>query len=88
RSVITDVAAASEAARAAATTARLNVEINLGAISDLTARAELRKSLEAVDDICGRAATLDTRTRELIGRPMTPVVSGGESIAQRRPSGY
>ena len=34
RNVITDVAAATEAARAAATTARVNVEINLGGIKD------------------------------------------------------
>ncbi len=33
RNVITDIAAATEAARAAATTARLNVEINLGPVT-------------------------------------------------------
>ena len=34
RNVVSDVAAAAEAARAAATTARVNIEINLGGIPD------------------------------------------------------
>ena len=41
RNVVSDVAAAAEAARAAATTARVNIEINLGGISGAAARAEL-----------------------------------------------
>src|SRR5919199_6454050 len=39
RNVISDVAAAAEAARAAATTARVNVEVNLGGIRDAGVRA-------------------------------------------------
>ena len=39
RNVISDIAAAAEAARAAATTARVNIEINLGGIADADARA-------------------------------------------------
>src|SRR5918998_5968465 len=38
RNVVSDVAAAAEAARAAATTARVNIEINLGGITDAVAR--------------------------------------------------
>lgn len=42
RNVITDVAAAAEAARAAATTARVNIEVNLAGITDNHAERELR----------------------------------------------
>src|SRR5689334_3530939 len=39
--VVSDIAAAAEAARAAAMTARVNIEINLGGIIDAAAREEL-----------------------------------------------
>ncbi|HZH19157.1 MAG TPA: cyclodeaminase/cyclohydrolase family protein, partial [Geodermatophilus sp.] len=41
RNVVSDVAAAAEAARAAATTARVNVEVNLGGIKDPATWGEL-----------------------------------------------
>ena len=53
--VVSDVAAAAEAARAAATTARVNVEINLSGITDDAARAELLDSARAVDGLAERA---------------------------------
>ncbi len=40
RNVLSDVAAAAEATRAAAVTARVNIEVNLGAITDPRLRAE------------------------------------------------
>ncbi|MGW0983702.1 cyclodeaminase/cyclohydrolase family protein [Streptomyces xiamenensis] len=63
RNVITDIAAATEAARAAATTARINVEINLGGIKDEALRAELTAVIATVDDIADRAARLTDAVR-------------------------
>jgi formiminotetrahydrofolate cyclodeaminase len=53
--VVTDIAAATEAARAAATTARVNVEINLGGITDEAVRTALTRVLAGVDALTGRA---------------------------------
>jgi methenyltetrahydrofolate cyclohydrolase len=53
--VISDVAAAAEAARAAATTARVNVEINLAGIEDAQARSQLLAAAGSVDGLCDRA---------------------------------
>lgn len=66
RNVITDIAAATEAARAAATTARLNVEINLGGITDERARAELAAEAGKVDDIAARAEQVTAAVRKEI----------------------
>jgi formiminotetrahydrofolate cyclodeaminase len=66
--VITDVAAAAEAARAAATTARVNVEINLGGIKDEQVRAELTTAVRVVDDIAARAAAVTEAVRKEIAR--------------------
>ncbi|MGH3567798.1 MAG: cyclodeaminase/cyclohydrolase family protein [Pseudonocardia sp.] len=63
RNVITDIAAATEAARAAATTARVNVEINLGGIKDEHARAELAAEADKVDDIATRAERVTAAVR-------------------------
>ncbi|MCT9931578.1 cyclodeaminase/cyclohydrolase family protein [Planotetraspora sp. A-T 1434] len=68
RNVITDIAAATEAARAAATTARVNVEINLGGIKDEQARAELATEVAKVDDIVARAERVTAAVREEIGK--------------------
>lgn len=68
RSVITDVAAATEAARAAATTARLNLEINLGGIPDQDVRAELTRVLELVDSLIERAGTIEMSVRAALQR--------------------
>ncbi|UWM49541.1 cyclodeaminase/cyclohydrolase family protein [Streptomyces carpaticus] len=64
RNVVTDIAAATEAARAAATTARVNVEINLGGIRDDALRAELTAVTAAVDTIAERAAAITAAIRE------------------------
>ncbi|WP_028935579.1 cyclodeaminase/cyclohydrolase family protein [Pseudonocardia spinosispora] len=64
RNVISDVAAAAEAARAAATTARVNVEINLSGITDATARRELAAGVESVDDLAVRAEKVTASVRE------------------------
>ncbi len=68
RNVITDIAAATEAARAAATTARLNVEINLGGIKDEQARAELAAEADKVDDIAACAEQVTAAVRKEISR--------------------
>ena len=60
RSVITDVAAAAEAARAAATTARVNIEVNLNGSQD----AELLASIRSVDLIVNRAEQVTATVRE------------------------
>lgn len=66
RNVITDVAAAAEAARAAATTARVNVEINVGGIEDDQVRAELLALTVRVDEIAARADQVTHQVREVI----------------------
>ncbi|WP_432145952.1 cyclodeaminase/cyclohydrolase family protein [Streptomyces sp. bgisy084] len=72
RNVITDVAAAGEAARAAATTARLNVEINLGGIRDEAARSDLLGVLEQVDPLIRRAAAVERSVRTALAAKPTP----------------
>lgn len=63
RNVITDVAAAAEAARAAATTSRVNIEVNLGGIRDAGARTELRRVGAAADVISERADKVTAAVR-------------------------
>ncbi|MEU7044653.1 cyclodeaminase/cyclohydrolase family protein [Streptomyces varsoviensis] len=68
RNVVTDVAAAAEAARAAATTARVNVEINLGGIKDERVRAELAAEATRVDALAVRAEQLTDAVRQEIAK--------------------
>jgi methenyltetrahydrofolate cyclohydrolase len=68
RNVISDVAAAAEAARAAATTARVNVEINLAGIRDTAVRAELTAAVETVDDVVARAEQVTAAVRAELAR--------------------
>ena len=55
RNVITDVAAAAEAARAAAVTAQVNIEVNLHGIADPAVQADIAAMAAVVDEITGRA---------------------------------
>ena len=64
RNVISDVAAAAEAARAAATTARVNVEINLGGIKDPATWGELAAVVDSVDDVVLRAEKVTAAVRD------------------------
>lgn len=68
RNVVTDVAAASDAARAALTTARINVEVNLGGIKDERLREELTACLSGVDAAVSAADGIAARVREEITR--------------------
>jgi formiminotetrahydrofolate cyclodeaminase len=62
--VISDVAAAAEAARAAATTARVNVEINLGGIKDAETWGQLAAVAGTVDDLVLRADKVTAAVRD------------------------
>ncbi|SCE17597.1 Formiminotetrahydrofolate cyclodeaminase [Streptomyces sp. DfronAA-171] len=62
--VVTDVAAAAEAARAAASTARVNVEINLGGIKDAEARERLTATLGRTEPLLARAEAVTTEVRD------------------------
>ena len=64
RNVVSDVAAAAEAARAAATTARVNVEINLGGIKDPANWGELASVADTVDDLVLRAEKVTAAVRD------------------------
>ncbi|MGW5153362.1 cyclodeaminase/cyclohydrolase family protein [Rhodococcus koreensis] len=64
RNVVSDVAAATEAARAAATTARVNVEINLPGITDPTIRQSLIDTIAYVDVLADRADAVTARVRK------------------------
>jgi formiminotetrahydrofolate cyclodeaminase len=64
RNVVSDVAAAAEAARAAATTARVNVEVNLGGIKDPAMWGELAAVVDTVDDLVLRAEKLTAAVRD------------------------
>ncbi|WP_222266530.1 cyclodeaminase/cyclohydrolase family protein [Modestobacter marinus] len=63
RNVVSDVAAAAEAARAAATTARVNVEINLAAGKDPTTWGPLAAVVDSVDDLVLRAEKVTSAVR-------------------------
>jgi formiminotetrahydrofolate cyclodeaminase len=63
RNVVTDVAAAADAARAAATTARMNVEVNVAGIKDEATRAELAKATSDVDAVALRADAVTEAVR-------------------------
>jgi methenyltetrahydrofolate cyclohydrolase len=71
--VITDVAAAAEAARAAAVTARINVEVNLrgikpSSIRHSAIRAELSATAAVTDEIIVRADEIVAAVRDEINR--------------------
>ncbi|HEV2639051.1 MAG TPA: cyclodeaminase/cyclohydrolase family protein [Actinocrinis sp.] len=66
RNVITDVAAAAEAARAAATTARLNIEINLSFLPDAAVRAPFEAAAAEVDGLAARAERITATVRQEI----------------------
>jgi methenyltetrahydrofolate cyclohydrolase len=63
RHLLSDVAAVSAAARAAASTARLAVETNLPGIEDDGARAELTTSVDLVDEVLRRADAVEEAVR-------------------------
>ena len=64
--VVSDVAAAAECARAAASTARVNVEINLAAISDERVSLEMIAETGKADGIISRAEQITATVREHI----------------------
>ena len=66
KNVVTDVAAATEAARAAAATARLNVEVHLGGLTDEMTSGDLTAQIELVDRIVARAAEIEDAVRLII----------------------
>jgi methenyltetrahydrofolate cyclohydrolase len=68
RNVITDVAVAAELARAAASSARLNVEINLAGLTDEDARLAFLDVLAGVDELVARAEKITATVREAISR--------------------
>jgi formiminotetrahydrofolate cyclodeaminase len=68
RNVITDVAAAAEAARAAAITAQVNVEVNLRSLKQPGVLDELAAITEVTDDVVARADRVVAAVREDIAR--------------------
>ncbi|MFE4833691.1 cyclodeaminase/cyclohydrolase family protein [Arthrobacter sp. NPDC056691] len=67
--VISDIAAAADAARAAATTARVNIDINVVAIKDAQARAALAERTDGLEEKVVLAAdSLSRQVRERILR--------------------
>jgi formiminotetrahydrofolate cyclodeaminase len=68
RNVITDVAAAAEAARAAAVTAQVNVEVNMRGIKDPEVAAGLGTTASEVGDIVARADAVVAAVRAEIGQ--------------------
>jgi formiminotetrahydrofolate cyclodeaminase len=66
RNVITDVAAAAEAARAAAVTARVNIEVNLRGIKDAALCGELTATAAVTDEIIARADQIVAAVRQEI----------------------
>jgi methenyltetrahydrofolate cyclohydrolase len=68
RSVITDVAAAAEAARAAAVTARLIIEINLKGITDLVLAEEFGAVAAIAGTVAERADAIVAGVRAEIAR--------------------
>ncbi|OIV35280.1 formimidoyltetrahydrofolate cyclodeaminase [Mangrovactinospora gilvigrisea] len=66
RNVVTDVGAAASAARAAAETARLNVEVNLAGIRDAGRAATLRDVVDGVDATVTAADDVSAKVRALL----------------------
>ncbi len=66
RNVISDIAAAAESARAAAATARVNIEINLPSIGDEQASLEMIAVTDKADAIIARAGQITAAVREHI----------------------
>jgi formiminotetrahydrofolate cyclodeaminase len=66
--VISDVAAAAEAARAAATTARVNIEVNLPGIPPSDARTALTDALTNVDAVVSHADRITTDVRKQLNK--------------------
>ena len=66
RNVLSDVAGAAEAARAAAATARVNVEINLAGIADEQTSLEMIADADKTDDIIARAEQVTATVRQQI----------------------
>jgi formiminotetrahydrofolate cyclodeaminase len=64
RNVISDVAAAAETARAAATTARVNVEVHLAGIKDPGTWGEFAAAVDTVDDLVLRAEKATAAVRD------------------------
>ena len=68
RTMITDVAAAAEAARAAAATARLIIEVNLRGITDPALRAKFAETAGMADAVAARADEIVAAVRAEIAR--------------------
>jgi len=68
RNVITDVGAAAEAARAAAVTSRLNIEVNLRGITDAALRDGLAEAVRACERVVARADAVVAAVRAEIAR--------------------
>ena len=66
RSVLCDVGAAVEAARAAAATARMNVEANLAGITDAQASLDMIAETGKAEDVIARAEKVAAAVREQI----------------------
>ena len=66
RNVISDVAAAAEAARAAVAAARVNVEISLAGVSDAQASLEMIAQADKADAIMARAEQVTSAVRDQI----------------------
>ncbi len=66
QNMISEVAAAAEAARASAATARVGIEVNLAGITDEQASLEMIADLGEVDGIVSRAETLTAAICERI----------------------
>jgi formiminotetrahydrofolate cyclodeaminase len=64
--VITDVAAAAEAARSAAVTAQVNVEVNAAGIGDMHRRSTLLATAGLADGIADRAGKIVAAVRDMI----------------------
>ena len=87
RNVITDVAAAAEAARAAAVTAQVNIEVNLRGMKDPAVEGELAAMSEVTDEVVGPRRP--GRRRRARGdqpgdRPVAVRLSGRELAAEIR----
>jgi methenyltetrahydrofolate cyclohydrolase len=64
--VITDVAAAAEATRAAAVTALVNIEVNLRGIADETVRGDIASMALVAEEVTARADRIVAAVREEI----------------------
>ena len=80
--VISDIAAAADAARAAATTARVNIDINVVAIKDAAARSRLADQTDGLEEKVDPGSRLPREARARKDSRLSTVLLSGQNTGK------